>query len=72
VSSHNSVGINPPVAIWLVVSGVRLEIVEPGHDIIFVLPIDQFIYFRILRDGRLDILDKAVLDVFSLDKSSCR
>ena len=47
------------------VSGVRLEIVEPGHNIIFVLPIDQCIYFRILRHGRLDIMDKAVLDIFS-------
>ncbi len=43
----------------------RLEIVEPGHDIIFVLPIDQFIYFRVLRHGRLDMIDKAILDFFS-------
>ena len=47
---------------WLVVSGIRLEIVQPSHNIIFVLPVDQCIYFRILRDVRLDILDKPVLD----------
>ncbi len=50
---------------WLMVSGVRLEIVEPSHNIIFVLPIDQCLYFRILRHGRLDILDKPVLDFSS-------
>ena len=43
---------------------MRLEIVQPGHNIIFVLPIDQCIYFRIFCHGRLDILDKAVLDFF--------
>ena len=44
---------------------MRLEIVEPGHDIIFVLPIDQILYFRILLHGRLDMIDKAVLDFSS-------
>jgi hypothetical protein len=38
-------------------STIRLEIVQPGHDIIFVLPIDALAYFLILRDVDLTMED---------------